>query len=293
MSFTVAQSRFLEGRAAAMGMQNPILDPTYGGQLGYGPDLRYWVNNANMKRMNAIPILLEAPRAWRYLNNPEKRVEVLRAMVELHPRSIEGLDATMNVSVDSTPVGGDGQQQQEFTNVTREVSQPTFTFDEKYGRPIGLTLEDWVTQCMADPATKVANVVTQEGERPTDMLPDQYTMSMMFIVPDPTWREVVQAFICVNMFPQGKIADYTARRDVTGNMDLIQYQQQFTALTSVGAGVNLIAKSVLEGIRITNANPNMRASFIKEISPDVLRAANGFAPQVAEFAQNNITTQGA
>ena len=65
--------------------------------------------------------------------------------------------------------------------MTREVSQPTFVWDEKYGRPFGLTLEDWVSQTMADPATKVANVVTIDGNRPTDMLPDKYAMTMLFI----------------------------------------------------------------------------------------------------------------
>ena len=288
MATTTVQERFLAGKAATRGMNNPILDPTYGGQMGFGPDLRYWVNNANQKQQNLIPILIEAPRGFQYLNNPEKRVEILRAMVEIHPRSIEGLDASMNVQVDGTPVSGDGQQQQEFVNVTREVSQPTFVWDEKYGRPFGLTLEDWVSQTMADPATKVANVVTIDGNRPTDMLPDQYAMTMLFIEPDPTMRSVIKAFLCTNMFPQGKIADYTARRDITQPFTLVQYSQQFTALTQVGAGVNQIAQTVLEGININNANPNLRAAFIQEISKDVLAASNGFGPQVADFSANAI-----
>ena len=284
------EDRFLSGRAAHMGMTNPTLDPSIGGQLGYDKDLRFWVNNANLKQINLIPILIEGPAAWRYLNNAEKRYEILRAMVELHPRSIEGLDATLNVAVDGTPVSGDGQTQQEFVNVTREVSQPTFVWDDKYGRPIGLTLEDWVLQTMADPATKVANIITQDGQRPTDMLPDNYTMTMLFIEPDPTHRHVIKAFLCTNMFPQGKIADYTARRDVTQSMNLVQYSQQFTALTTVGAGVNQVAQSVLDGIQFTGANPNMRAAFIREISKDVLAASNtGFAAGVASVASNNIT----
>ena len=293
MASTTVQERFLNGRAAQLGLQNKALDPTYGGQLGYGPDLRYWVNNANQKQMNGIPILIEAPRAFQQMNNPEKRVEILRAMIELHPRSIEGFDATMNVDTDGTPVSGDGQQQQEFVNVTRAVSAPTITWDEKYGRPIGLTLEDWVSQLMADPATKVANIMTLDGPRPTDMLPDNYSMTMLFIEPDPTMRFVIKAFLSTNMFPIGKIADYSARRDITQSMNLVQYNQQFSALTQVGAGVNQLAQSVLEGININNANPNMRRAFIEEISKDVMAAANGYANQVAEFAQNNVTLQGA
>lgn len=293
MAATSVQERFLAGKAVALGMNNPVIDPTQGGQMGFGPDLRYWVNNANLKQQNLIPILVEAPRAFSYLNDSAKRIEILRAMVEIHARTIEGLDASMNVQVDGTPVSGDGQQQQEFVNVTREVSQPTFMWDDKYGRPFGLMLEDWVSQTMADPATKVANVVTLSGDRPTDMLPDQYSMTVLFIEPDPTMRSVIKAFLCTNMFPQGKIGDYTARRDITQAVNLVQYSQQFTALTQVGAGVNQVAQSVLEGININNANPNLRAAFIQEISKDVLAASNGYGPQVAAFAANSININGA
>lgn len=289
MAATNVQDRFLGGKAASLGLRNPVVDPTIGGQMGFGPDLRYYTNNANQKQQNLIPILIEAPRAFQYLNDPEKRVAILRAMVEIHPRSIEGLDASMNVQVDGTPVSGDGQQQQEFVNVTREVSQPTFVWDEKYGRPFGLTLEDWVSQCMADPATKIANVVTLAGDRPTDMLPDQYAMTMLFIEPDPTMRSVIKAFLCTNMFPQGKVADYTGRRDITQAFQLVQYSQQFTALTQTGPGVNLIAQSVLEGINVTNANPNLRAAFIQEISKDVMATQTGFAHQVSEFQRSAIS----
>lgn len=293
MATTNVIDRFMGSRAFNLGMTNPTLDITRGGQLGYDKDMRFWVSNANQKQMNAIPILLEAPRSWQYLDNYEMRVACLRAAVEVHCRSITGLDASLNVAVDGTPVSGDGQQQQEFVNVTREVSQPSFVFDEKYGRPIGRMLEDWVTQSMADPATKVANVVTGAGDRPTDMLPDNYTMTMIFIEPDPTFRHVVKAFLCANMFPQGKIADYSAQRDITQPMNLVQYTQLFTALTVVNAGVDELAQTLLDGINITNANPNMRAAWINSVSAEVASTETGYAYGVEQAAQNNITTRGA
>lgn len=263
-----------------------MLDPTYGGQLGFAPDLRYWVNNANYKQYNVIPILLEAPRFFQYLNDPDKRVEMLRAMVEIMPRSITGLNSTLNVDLDQTPVGGAGEMQQEFINVTRTRSDPAFTWDEKYGRPIGIFLEDWITNGLMDPATKVANIGTMENG-PTDMLPDQYAMSMMFIEPDPMQRTVMRSWVITNMFPQGA-GDQVAQRDITQGLQLQQIQVNFTALQQVGAGVNAVAQNVLDGINIMNANPNLRASFIKEIAPDVLSAVNGYAPQIREFQEEAI-----
>lgn len=268
-----------------------MLDPTHGGQLGFAPDLRYWVNNANYVQRNLIPILIEAPRFFRYLTNPEKWVDVLRAMVEIHPRSIEGLNRTLTVDTDSTPVGGAGEIQQEFTNVTRARSEPSFTWDEKYGRPFGTMLENWITQGMMDPATKVANIGTLPGQRPTDMLPDQYAMTMMFIEPDPMHRYVMKSWLITNMWPMGT-GDIVGRRDITQALPLQQINVTFSALQQVGAGVDALAQSILDGISITNANPNLRAAFIQEIAPDVLAAANGYGIQTKEFGETAINIGG-
>lgn len=283
---TTVQERFLDGRATSQGWTQPMLDPTYGPQMGFAPDLRYWVNNANYKQYNLIPILLEAPRFLQYLNDGDKRVEILRAMVEIAPRSITGLRHSLNVEVDSTPVGGAGELQQEFTDVKRDRSDPIFTWDEKYGRPYGIFLEDWITQGLMDPNTKVANIGTIENG-PTDMLPDQYAMSMMFIEPDPMQRRVVRSWVITNMWPQSA-GDQEAQRDINQALQLKQLQITFSALQQVGAGVNAVAQTVLDGINIYGANPNLRASFISDVAPEVLAAANGYHPQIQEFQDNAI-----
>ena len=230
---------------------------------------------------------MEAPRFFQYLSNPDKWRDALRAMVELHPRTIEGLNSTLTVDVDSTPVGGAGEIQQEFTNVTRARSEPSFTWDEKYGRPFGTMLENWITQGMMDPATKVANIGTLAGQRPNDMLPDQYAMTMLFIEPDPMHRHVLKAWLITNMFPQGT-GDITGRRDITSPLPLQQINVTFSALTQVGAGVNAVAQAVLDGINITNANPNLRAAFIQEIAPDVMATRNGYGVQTQEMGDTAI-----
>lgn len=284
---TTVQDRLMQGRAFAQGMTHPMIDPTFGGQLGLAPDLRYWVNNANYVQRNLIPIVVEAPRFFNNLVNKEKWIDALRAMMELHPRTIEGLNSTLTVDVDSTPVGGAGEIQQEFTNVTRARSEPAFTWDEKYGRPFSTLLENWITQGMMDPATKIANIGTLDGIRPTDMLPDQYAMTMMFIEPDPMHRHVIKSWLVTNMFPMGS-GDITGRRDLTSALPLQQINVTFSALTQCGAGVNAVAQSILDGISITNANPNLRAAFLKEISADVKAAANGYAIQAKQFGEQAI-----
>jgi len=92
------------------------------------------VNQAYVSRP-VVCILLEAPKMFSVMPDSQKWISSLKALFELHARSIDGLNAGIKVDTEEHPVGGAGEQQQEIVNVTRERTQPKFTFIEKYGRP--------------------------------------------------------------------------------------------------------------------------------------------------------------
>ena len=160
----------LDGRAYSRGSSTPVLDPTYGGQMGYSPDLTEWVSNQAYVRRNVIPILLEAPRFFRLLQDSDVWVRNLRAIVERHPRVITGLNRGLTVTTEETLVGGGGEMQEEVTDVKRARSQPVFEYDEKYGAPFRAFFHDWITYGLMDPDTKVANIGTLAGNRPSILI---------------------------------------------------------------------------------------------------------------------------
>lgn len=274
----------LNGRAYNRGTTHPVLNAAYGGTHGWSPDLREWVNNAAYVQRNTIAILLEAPAFFQLLTDSNIWVSTLRAMVELHPRTIEGLNMSLTVDTQGTPVGGAGEEQDEFVNVTRQRSNPVFTYNDKYGRPFQRFLEYWITYGLMDPASKVANIGTL-ANYPTDMLPDRYAMTCLFIEPDPTHRQVLKSWLCTNMFPKGT-GDITGRRDLTSAMALPDLSIEFTALTQVGGGVDLLGQKIMDYLNITNANPNMRSAFIQDIAQDVLAVREGYKARIDDIAQD-------
>lgn len=279
---------FLEGRGFGQDLSAKILNPANGGQMGYSPDLREWVSSGKHIRRNLIPLLLEAPTFFSLMPDPQVWYQGLRAMMELHPRSIEGLNSTITVETAETPVGGAGEQLEEFTNVTRARSNPTFTWDELKGRPFQNLLEGWIFNGMMDPATKVANIGTLATGRPDDMLGDRYTATMCFIEPDETHQFVVQAWLCTNMAPKSG-GERTGSRNITEALQMNQLNIEFTALTQVGVGVNRMAQLLLNKINLVNANPNLRPAFINDIAPDVAREAKGYINQTEELGRTAIT----
>lgn len=262
-------------QAYGRGSNQPMLDPTFGGQMGYSPVLTEWVSNQAYVRRNLIPILLEAPRFFQLMPDPQKWVDTLRSIVELHCRTIEGLNAGLKVEFDEHPVGGAGEMQQEITDVKRDRSEPVFTFVEKYGRPIGNFFYQWITYGMMDPDSKFALINTVEGTRPDDMLADWYTMSVAFIEPDPQHRRAVNTWVVANMMPKGT-GDIIGKRDLTSASEVTTLNIEFTGIAQYNLGTNLFGQQLLDQINMTNSNPYLRPTFIESIDADVDSASHGY-----------------
>lgn len=247
--------------AYAQGRQNKMLDLRFGGQMGFAPQLNQITSNQPYVSRPLIALLVAPPAGFDDLPNSEYWHESLRALVELRALKITGLDSTLNVQVDETsPVGGSGEMHQDFTNVTRERSNPVFEWQELAGLPVKSFLEGWVTNLMMNPDNKVANVATF-GKRDDLLLQDYYGMTVAFIEPDPTHSMVVRSWLCTNMYPKDRIAQSEGQRDLTQAGQALTYPVSFTAITQVGMGVDQYCQQLLDNINILGANPAQRQAF--------------------------------
>lgn len=265
----------------------PMLDLSYGGQGGWTPNLVEWVSNQAYVRRNLICILLEAPKLFTLFPNSNKWIQSLKALVELHTRSIEGFNAGLTVETDEHPVGGAGEMQQEVTDVKRARTEPRFTFIEKYGRPIQTLLDYWIRYGLMDPETKFALASTLSN-RPQDMLADWYSMTCLFIEPDPLHRRVTQAWVTTNMYPLSN-GDITGRRDLTAAQELLTLDITFAGISQYGAGVNKFAQTILDRITLTNADPFMKPSWIQSASSDVNAVSTGYQSHVQSVGSNSVS----
>lgn len=265
----------------------PMLDPQYGGQNGYAPNLTEWVSNQSYVRRNMICMLIESPRGFNYLQDPSFWHSALKAMVETHAKTIEGLNSEIKVTVAESPSGGGGEMQQDPTNVTRERSQPVFTFIEKYGRPFQTFIQEWIRSLIMDPESKVPDIATLSGERPGDLLADMYAATMLFFEPDPTHTKVAKAWLCCNMYPQGT-GPIIGKRDLTSEGETSEIQVEFTAVTQTGLGVRMFAQRMLDSINFTNANPYLRPAFVNRVSADVAAVGRGYKSQAEVLSRTSI-----
>jgi hypothetical protein len=266
----------------------PAVDLQQGGQQGHFNDFRFYVNNSAYVTRNTVAILVEAPRGFRYLDNPNEWVGALKAIIEKHSQRIEGLRSTITVENVENAVGGDGNMQEDVSNVTRERSVPVHVIIEKYGMPVNKFLEGWITGLLMDPVTKIPNVSTLgRANGPTDLLPDFTSATVLYFEPDPTFRTVQKAWLCTNMRPKtGGIVEGT--RDLTQGGESLTYNIEFTALTQVGVGVNNFAQRVLDSMNLTGTNPNLREAFQPNLDADVAASNVGYKEQVNEASREFV-----
>lgn len=273
-----------------------MLDPRLGNQNGWTTDISSYISNSAYVRRNLICVLLEAPRGFQDLEKPDYWVGTLKALFELHAKNITGLRATLTVEHIENAVGGAGEVQHDISNVTRERSEPVFTWVEKYGLPITTFLNGWVLNLIMDPSTKYPLVVTRGTATVTDLLPDYTGASALFFEPDPTGVFVMpnKAWLCVNMRPNGAVAPIEGERDLTVAGAGVDIPVTFTAFTQVGSGVEAFAQSILNSISLEGANPNLRKAGIQAMDSNVKKADTdgyGYSGSVSKAASNTIGAQ--
>lgn len=259
----------------ARGSIAPMVDLQYGGQMGFAPQYSELVNNAAGVRQDLICLLLDYPHGFDLFPEKQDWIKTLRQLVEVHPLSVTGLNATLTVATTSSPVGGSGQTQLDPTNVTMEPINVQMRWSEKYGSPVSKFWSSYIRMLIKDPESKVPGVATLGANRPGDMLPNMRAFSMAFIEPDVLHSKVIRSWVVTNMFPQGS-GDIIGQRDRTADGEVPDITISMGGIGQFGFGVDLFCQELLDGIDITGANPLNRPSHIDKIDSDVNTAGRGY-----------------
>ena len=70
--------------------------PNYGVVDSQGKTVGGWISNAAYIKRNVIPVLLEYPKAFDYMPNPQTWISALKGLMEIHPTTIDGLTSGLD-----------------------------------------------------------------------------------------------------------------------------------------------------------------------------------------------------
>lgn len=282
-------TNFAIPKGTAYAVNGAAVNLEYGGQHGYwarlgmrdasGRTYDEWISNTSYVKRPIIPILLDYPKFFDLMPQPDVWKRSFKALMELHPISIEGLNSTINVDTDERAVGKAGEMQEEVTNTTRNRSTPTFNFVEKAGKPITNLFNTYIRYALMDPDTKAAligtyidNIEDIGGVYTAEM----YSFSMLFIEPDPINKVVQEAWICTNMFPKTG-PEITGSRTENGAGQLLDISVEFAAITMSTQSVKEMAQDTLKNLTILSKIPDKDQVVPSNgINPELKSINNGF-----------------
>lgn len=261
-------------------LQGHVANVFHSGQNGTGIRITKLDGATPLVFNPVIPVVLTVPTMWAAF--PQKQ-EMLRALMETHARNITGID--FSYALEATPIqlGHDGQQMDVPTRTTRSQVSPSATFVEYTGNIIYKFFSDWIfdiqhpdTNASALPAMGIMD------EKMPGWTMSAYSMSMLFIQPDPTGLpdRIVDAYIIVNMFPKD-IGEIGFQRQL-GTSEHKERTINFTGIVQHNnntkeLGIRTMKMLGLHRINYNNALPGLTGSVnpAKAIQNDLHNMSGG------------------
>lgn len=263
---------------------SPALNLNYGGQFGYMPRHGHydqqsgkfyaeWLSGSPYIRENMIPVLLAYPKFVDLLPNSDRWKGIFKNVMENIPQSIDGIRTTLSVEHDSTPVGT-YEQFEVATRVTRERSEPSYTFKERQGRPLSKFFEFWIVVGIQDPDTLVPRVYKylknpNSNEEFGMYTPEFNTCTMIYIEPSNLNTTVEKAALVFNMQPKAGAPEEMVR-NLTAAKEGLEFTIGFTGMTMSTPPVKKLAKALLERMTSLRETPDVGMTIpVADIHPDI------------------------
>lgn len=274
-----------------MAILNPSSDPTrapmtdlsIGGQNGIIQNPYQWTALSNYTRQKLIAVLITAPTGIHYLENSTQLVAALKSLIEIMPTKISGLNSSVTWEYDGQIVGNAGEKMESAIGASRAVSAPAFEWPEKQGMAIARFWTYLGSKLILDPDTRHPGLISEPGyiaaNQPT-ILPEMQAFTVLFIEPDLSLTYPVNAWLSTNMQPRSG-GDITGVLEMAANVEISTVPIEFTAMTLIGKGVNIMARNYLQSLKLTDIRPLELKPYYDKVDANVDAAASGFANEIS------------
>ena len=229
-----------------------------GGQLGTGIQITRLDAATPLVFNPAVLVVTQTPAMW---NNNPRAQKMLKSLVEVHAKSVSGLDVTYQLETASTPVGWDGQEMKVPTRTTRQGVDPSFTWQEVTGNLVWNFMRKWIFD-IQHPDTN-ASLMSAQGiavEQGSNTMPpflmSSFCMSMVAIQFDPTMRpeNIIDGFYYTCMFPI-TTGEFGIER-TWGTTQTKERSIQFTALVQHNDNTKWLAQEIASILGFHTVNYN-------------------------------------
>lgn len=259
-----------------------------GGQLGAGAQYTRLDAATPLIYVPAIVLVTHLPTIF---DNNDQYRGMLKALVETHAKSIDGIDISYTIGTEGSIVGHDQQEVRVPTRTTREIVNPQMTFQELTGNPVWNIFYKWIIS-MNHPDTNASLMAAIiDNDQALPFIVSSFSMSILVIQPDPTGipDNIIEALHIVNMFPTTTTEQGIKR--VLGTYEAKERNIPFTGIVQHNDNIRALGKNVMEVIQYHKlnyqfANVGTTPADIKNLG-NVGGATNEINRMLKDFKANN------
>lgn len=238
------------------------------GNVENGASINDWMHEQQYLRNDLIPVVLSVPKGFELLPNADQWKQAVKAMLEVHAKTIDGLDSSLTVDKVDKDLGLSGAKFSEVANVTRASSTVSITVEERYGTPFEILLDVWIRVLLRDPDLKAPLItrIADASALPKVWSPEWTTMSAIFIEPDILLRKPIRAFLVSNMFPSAN-ADIVGKKDKSAGREgkVMTIELGGWSIPSTNNRVMKLANDILTKLKLYELDPDQILLPITEI----------------------------
>lgn len=262
-------------------------------QRGIMIDPTNWSDAMYYARPELRCVLLQAPLGFKWFSDGTQMAARLKALVETKASEITGITATLNNNFEDVAVSNGGEVIQVNTGVTRERTNPSFTFNDYKGLPVYKDFSRWIRGLFQEPLTGRPGIISEQAyirDQAPPLTPRDQTATMLFYLVSDTMRGVDYACMCTNMAPMN--LTFEANKTTPHTRELQTYTIPFTAFTLHSDDVPAVADVALEYINSLNSagfSPASLPAFTDDVDPDIddITTGNGYREFVDRVGQGN------
>jgi len=259
--------RYLEKHKAYNNSDVRIPDLRHGGQFGYAPNLSEVISTTPFTRYPGMFNILPDGDIWK---------KTLKFLIEVHPKSVTGFNATITLTTASVPIDPSGAEMTPVNDATIEHSKITYTYPMDFvGEPIKAYMREFIRLGIWDPILNRPLISTLGLDNvPDDWTLDMYSWDIIAIEPDVHFRHAVKAwemFGC-HFLTSGPIV---GSKDPLNAKNVDELSFESTGTDESNYGTRAVAQKIMNEIKITDANPYNVKSALTDEQLDEIKAGRG------------------
>lgn len=263
-------------------IRTPTNDITFGGQNGYLINPQQLIlGNTPYVRQQIRAVLITAPGAMAFMENPQYQYTALKSLIELRSQKIDGLKSDITNDFDGFNYGNAGEKLEAVTKSSRAVSTPSHEWAVTYGMAEIRWWAEYSRLLILDPDLQAPGIIYSPAfiNAGLPYLANMYTFTTLYYEPDPTFTYPTNAWLCTNMQPR-EVSGIIGKAEKGGGSSIEPLNIEFTSATLIGEGVYNLAKAYMDGINLQNLRPLALQPYVNGIDPNVSAAVIGLASEV-------------